>query len=180
VLTGVYRPEDRIMGWLRLDAEEILSWRGNLQLHPIAYSFNDGHQTLTDLNSQTTNDPRFRLGDRTGEVLGYHFGVRTRGWGEPGPTIIIGGEFEFGSQFSASAALDADAQASYFNGGPGVWTFERVASAPVPVPEPMSLLLVGLGLAGLGGLRRWRRDYGGDRAWPESQEAPCTTDQRRS
>jgi len=148
VATGIYSLTDHITGTMSVDDMTTLEPRTSaggpaewLYTPPTAYSFTDGHQTLTEQNS-TLALFRVFMGDSLAnrplewwiEMTTPTSGLQTIGFGDNGDR----------------AWLD-DSEAHHFlSQGQTRWTVEHI------VPEPSTLALVGAGLVALG-IGLWRR-----------------------
>jgi hypothetical protein len=129
----------------------------------LAYSFTDGHQTLTRANS--TASIALRLPWSAEPSFPRPFADPSLPWpsdfqADQWEVIIAGvtgGLIRTGRLLDERGdygSLDANNYGGNFSdtqnsGGPGTWT--------ATVPEPMSLLLVGAGIGGLFGARRFYR-----------------------
>ncbi len=137
-----YSTGDNVSGWIEL-ASELQANANDLTLAPVAFSFTDGVQTITNLNAliATFNDVDTDIDGlpvewniqlcidagcstnaiETIDALGLRIDTATSG----GVTVLVSDD-------------------------PGSWEYKTV-------PEPATISLVGIGLAGLACLRRRKR-----------------------
>ncbi len=162
VLNESYSASDSINGSLTLSTALGDNLNG-VTLTPTAFSFSDGLQTLTNLN---TNQNTFQVWtNAAGQIVEWNISVgvidgltsaasiTTQNPPNPGfvqdiSTIEVCGTLSSsaGQCVQGAGYNQIFGQVVYL---PGVWT---VASAPVPLPSTLTLL--GLGLAGVGFVRR--------------------------
>ncbi len=147
-VSGVYSLQDRITGTLTIDDAATSQYiGGGYSAWPIlAYTFTDGHQTLTEQNSVMTNN-QFQ-GD-----LGAPWADWRLAFVAPTGGLVSGGFGDYGDHAWLGASPTTAASRADENVGAGSihWTVEHVQ----PVPEPVTLALLLIGVIGLGVVQKF-------------------------
>jgi hypothetical protein len=158
---SVYSPGDEITGSFVLSDSYLSAFAPGAGIHSISsfvtrYSFTDGHQTLTQLNSTALFEVGFAF-DGT-PVVPTDGGSANAEWDvviqqsstESISTGDITGDYVTSALMGDSYAQIASYSVSRYPGGPGTWTIQRV-------PEPSTLLLLGVGIACIAAFGLFRR-----------------------
>jgi hypothetical protein len=143
-----YTLTDSVSGWIDLSAP-LGNSVGPLNITPVAFSFSDGVQTITN---NDVISPHFFFDDiktnSSGDIVGWDVSVQSIAGG-----IIVTQDDGIGSQRDQAGVLGVggfEVDASVIN--PGSWV---VTTTPVPAALP--LFTSGLGVLGLLGWRRKRK-----------------------
>jgi len=148
---GTYTTDMSVSGSFEM-ASSIAANATNLFLTPLTYSFTDGRNTYTNLDSVLAYSDSFEVStDASGSIMNWFIVVRR----------FQTGTLETVNGYQGVTYDQGSVEPNWFNpttqrdngavwNNPGLWN----VISPVPEPETYAMLLVGLGLLGLMAYRR--------------------------